>query len=134
MTAVADSNGTTGGGTASTCGANVEDAAASFSNFTARGSSDEAHTIAAPGACITSTWKGNSYGTLSGTSMAAPHIAGAAALCIGSGACSGLTPSQIIAKLRSDAAVQPLTYGFLGDPNSPNGTRYYGNLIYGGSY
>ncbi len=134
VTAVADYNGTAGGGTASTCGANVEDAAASFSNFTASSSSDEAHTIAAPGACITSTWKGNSYNTLSGTSMASPHIAGVAALCIGSGACSGLTPSQIIAKLRSDAAVQPLTYGFLGDPNSPNGTRHYGHLVYGGGY
>jgi subtilisin family serine protease len=132
-TAVADFNGQPGGGAAATCRADVDDTAADFSNFTLPGSSDEGHTIAAPGVCILSTWKGGGFNTISGTSMASPHTAGTAALCIGTGQCPG-TPSDVMNKLRFDASVQPAGYGFFGDPITPITGRYYGHLIYAGSY
>jgi subtilisin len=133
VTAAADFNGLPGGGASPTCRSDVDDTAADFSNFTTIGSTDEGHTIAAPGVCIHSAWKGGGYNTISGTSMASPHAAGVAALCI-AGPCTGMGPSQVMTKLRSDAAAQPAVYGFAGDPNSPSGTRSYGHLTYAGGY
>src|SRR5712691_4921704 len=133
VTAVADFNGKPGGGAAATCRAGVDDTAADFSNFAAPGGPDEGHTIAAPGVCINSTWKGGVYNTISGTSMASPHAAGTAALCIATGNCPG-APSEVIGKLRFDASVQPSGYGFGGDPNTPIAGRYFGYLIYAGGY
>jgi len=135
VTAVADFNGQPGGGAAQTCGSpDVDDTNADFSNWTTIGSSDVVHTIAGPGKCIFSTWMGGGYNTISGTSMATPHLTGTVALCISSGACAGMTPAQIIAKLRADAAARPASYGFTGDPNSPLGSHYYGYLVYAGGY
>ena len=132
VSAVADYNGLPGGGAAPGCYADVDDTAADFSNY-ATLSLDAAHMIAAPGVCINSTWRGGGYNTISGTSMATPHVSGLVALCIASGACSGMTPAQIAGKLRADAAAQPGTYGFAEDP-SHGGARYYGYLAYAGGY
>jgi subtilisin len=137
VTAMADFNGQPGGLAGATCRSDVDDTSA---NFTTVGSADVNHTIAAPGVCILSTWKGGGYNTISGTSMATPHVTGTAALCIAAGLCNG-GPSAVITRLRSDAAAQSSGYGFAGDPNSPittggqnPQTLYYGDLVYAGGY
>jgi subtilisin family serine protease len=133
VTAEADFNGRPGGGGAASCRSDVDETAADFSNWATPGSADAAHTIAAPGVCIVSTWKRGAYNTISGTSMATPHVTGTAALCI-AGPCAGFTPAQVRDRLRADAAARPASYGFAGDPFTPVSGRYYGNLLYAGGY
>jgi subtilisin len=142
VTAIADFNGQPGGGAAATCRSDVDETPADFSNFTTAGSADATHTIAGPGVCILSTWKGGGYNTISGTSMATPHVSGTVALCLARGAANGgctagMTPAQIIGKIGNTIA----NYGFVGDPNNPlttggpnAQTLYYGYLVYAGGF
>jgi subtilisin len=138
VTAMSDSDGRGGGAGASpTCTTGEgDDRYATFSNFAAT-SAGAAHTIAGPGVCITSTWPGGGSATISGTSMATPHVAALAALCIGEsgrpGPCAGMTPAEIAAKLRGDAQARTAalsSYGFTGDPARPFAGAYFGYLAH----
>jgi subtilisin family serine protease len=135
VTAMADFDGKPGGLAQPTCqDGGQDDSAADFSDYATPGSADADHTIAAPGVCITSTWNDGGTETISGTSMASPHVAGLVARCIDAGPCAGLSPSQIVAKLRADAAARPADAGFLGDSHDPIPGRYYGDLAWDRGY
>lgn len=87
------------------------DARSSFSNY---GSCVD---IFAPGSSITSAWHtGNSAtNTISGTSMASPHVAGAAALYLGNNA--GASPATVFSALTSDATSGVISSVGAGSPN-----------------
>ena len=132
VTAISDTDGQPGGLLPDRCFG--DDVPASFSNFAAT-SSAAGHTIAAPGACIRSTALNGGTTTMSGTSMAAPHVAGLAALCLGeagvAGPCASLAPATLIQRLRADAQdrlARSSAYGFTGDPTRPPATGYFGFL------
>ncbi len=94
----------------------ISDARSGFSNF---GSCVD---IFGPGSSITSTWLNGGSNTISGTSMASPHVAGAAALVLDSN--SSLSPSAVTSNLLSNA-----TSGAISNTNgSPNLLLYMAHL------
>jgi len=87
------------------------DSRSSFSNY---GSCTK---IFAPGSSITSAWitSDRSYNTISGTSMAAPHVAGVAALYIGNS--GSMTASQVKSALTNNAWNNKVSNAGTGSPN-----------------
>ncbi|MFF5214962.1 S8 family peptidase [Micromonospora sp. NPDC000442] len=87
------------------------DARSSFSNY---GSCVH---IFAPGSSITSTWhtSNTATNTISGTSMASPHVAGAAALVLGAN--PSYSPAQVKSYLVNNATTGVVTSPGSGSPN-----------------
>jgi subtilisin family serine protease len=140
VTGMTDTDGAPGArGAAPTCKkGEKDDTYGTYSNYAVT-AGEQAHTIAAPGTCIVSDKRGGGTAVYYGTSQAAPHVAGAVALCLDDGGtpgpCAGLTPAAIIQRLRSDAAAaDTATSGFAGDPLRPVTGRFYGALVQAGLY
>jgi subtilisin family serine protease len=139
VTATTDTDGLPGGAGPTPCiKGQADDTYATYSNYAAS-PTDQAHALAAPGTCVISDAIGGGTSTYYGTSQAAPHVTGTVALCLNDGgapgACSGINPSQIIAKVRADAAAYATTSnGFFGDPFHPITGKYFGYLVSAGNY
>ena len=134
VTAMTDTDGLPGGLGPKPCvSKQVDDGYAMYSNY-AVSAADQAHTVAAPGTCVVSDGLGGGTSNYYGTSQAAPHVAGTVALCLDdggiAGACAGLSPAQIVTRIRADAAAQAtVANGFTGDPLRPLSGRYFGYLV-----
>lgn len=76
--------------------------------------------VAAPGSSIYSTYKSSSYNSLSGTSMATPHVAGLAGLL----ASQGRSASNIRAAIENTADPVGLSYWKYGRANALNAVNY----------
>jgi subtilisin family serine protease len=96
--------------TAITVGATTStDARASYSNF------GTCVDLFAPGSSITSDWNNGGTNTISGTSMATPHVTGSAALYLGDH--PGSSPGTVTSGLLAAATPNVVTSAGTGSPN-----------------
>jgi subtilisin family serine protease len=96
-------------GVFTTAASTSTDAKASYSNW---GSCVEGY---APGSSITSTWINSGTNTISGTSMASPHVAGVAALY--KGAFGDAASSTIVTWIINNSTANVITGNVTGTPN-----------------
>jgi subtilisin family serine protease len=111
VSSVDDFDGRPGGkSTSPRCGSNhADDTFSTTSNFGADVD------IAAPGVCIESLAPGGGLSVKSGTSMAAPHVTGAAAIFLAVNRTA--SPDQVRSWLLRNARPQTSAEGFTGDPD-----------------
>jgi subtilisin family serine protease len=95
----------------------------SIASFSSVGAPVKDHGIAAPGVSIFSTWKSGAYNTISGTSMATPHVSGTIALMLQ--AKPSLTPTEIKNTLFNTACTSTT------DPSCPTGAVPNNSYGYG---
>jgi subtilisin family serine protease len=108
VSAIADYDGQGGGLSTRKTSGGKDDTFASFSNY---GVGSAGVDISAPGVSILSTYPGSTYRRLDGTSMAAPHVTGAAALYIRR---SGGSPTDVRSNLLAAAKYADTEEGYSG--------------------
>ena len=94
--------------------------------MTADGSNRQKPDITAPGRNIRSSLRGNTYGTLTGTSMATPHVAGAVALMLSADP-SRRGQVSTIEGIFKDSAVH-ISFSSCSSSGVPNNVFGYGRL------
>jgi len=126
VVAAAGNSGTSGLGApaciSSAIAVGAVDSTDTIASFSSRGGPMKDHGIVAPGVNIYSTWLYSGYNTLSGTSMATPHVAGTVALMLKTN--PALTPSTVRSILFSTActsSTSPACSAITGTPNTVYG-------------